>query len=112
MNLDDSPLTIIICVRFTPFIYLSTTMSANSGKGIYYSKFNNRRANAPLQMKTLGRKLPYDLPLVKRGVSCAKFHRICSYCVQMHEEQTNKQTNKQTFFLIYVHIEDQGVTNY
>ena len=43
-----------------------------SGKGIYYSKFNNRRDKHPPQVKILGRKPAYDLPL-DLGKYCGKF---------------------------------------
>jgi hypothetical protein len=55
----------------------------------------------PLEMEILDRKVSYDLLLDER-VFPAKFHCICSYRVQMHNGQTNKQTNKQTFFFIYI----------
>ena len=71
-------------------------------KGIYNSESNYKRGKHPLDVKILGQKLPYNLPLVKR-VSCAKFHCICSYRVQMHKEQTNRQTNRQTNILLYIY---------
>jgi hypothetical protein len=54
-------------------------------------------AKPPLEMEILGRKVSYDLLLDER-VFPAKFHCICSYRVQMH----NEQTHKQTFFFVYV----------
>jgi hypothetical protein len=73
------------------------------GKGIYNSKSNYKTGKPLLEVKILGQKVPYNLPLVER-VSCAKFHCIWSYRVQMHKEQTNRQTNRQTFFFIYIDI--------
>jgi len=51
----------------------------HSGKGIYYSKFNNRRGQHPPQVKILCRKPAYDLPLDLRKYSGkfgdARFYR-------------------------------------
>ncbi len=52
-----------------------------------------------------GKKVDVDLPLDVKIVS-GKFGCICSYGLQTHSEQTNKQTNKQTFFFIYIDIYD------
>ena len=46
------------------------------------------------------RKSHVDLPL-DLGKVHGKFGCAGTYGVQMHKEQTNKQTNKQTFFFIY-----------
>ena len=56
-------------------------------------------ANTPPDVKILGWKLPYDLPLVKR-VFPAKFHCIWSYRVQMHNEQTDRQTDRHSSLYI------------
>jgi hypothetical protein len=66
------------------FSYEKQSRAQTLWKGIYCSKSNNRwGANIP-EMKILGWKLPYDLPLAEK-VLPAKFHCIWSYRVQIHK---------------------------
>jgi hypothetical protein len=52
------------------------------------------------EVRISDRKVALDLPLNERG-GYAKFSCTGSYRVQMHKEQTNKQTN----FLLYIYID-------
>jgi hypothetical protein len=49
-----------------------------------------------------GNKIVVDLLLVEKRIP-GKFGCTGTYCVKMHKEQTNKQTDRQTNILLYIY---------
>ena len=112
LNILDTKMSCIqwqkaqVFVYFRPWILEETITHTDSLKKALTIAKNGRGQTPPTppppQVKILGWKLPYDLPLVER-IFPGKFRCICSYRVEMHNGQTNKQTNKQTNFLLYIY---------